>query len=59
VIAIAMATLGALTWRHGRVIYYERRQRGMPAHLQTAAFGRLTAATVSIAAIAIVVTIAI
>jgi uncharacterized membrane protein YidH (DUF202 family) len=57
--AIAMATLAALTWRHGRVIYVERREPGMPAHLQTAAFGLLMAATVLIAAIAIVVTIAI
>jgi uncharacterized membrane protein YidH (DUF202 family) len=59
VIAIAMATLAALTWRHGRVIYHERREPGMPAHLQTVAFGLLMAATGSIAAIAIVVTIAI
>lgn len=59
VCAIAMATLAALTWRHGRVIYYERREPGMLPHLQTAAFGLLMAATVSIAAIATVVTIAI
>jgi uncharacterized membrane protein YidH (DUF202 family) len=59
VIAIAMATLAALIWRHGRVIYHERREPGMPPHLQTAAFGLLMAATVSIAAIAIMVTIAI
>jgi len=59
VTAIAMATLAALTWRHGRVIYHERRETGMPAHLQTAAFGLLMAATVLIAAIAIVVTVAI
>jgi uncharacterized membrane protein YidH (DUF202 family) len=57
--AIAMATLAALTWRHGRVIYHDRREPGMPPHLQTAAFGLLMAATVLIAAIAIVVTIAI
>ena len=57
--AVAMATLAALTWRHGQVIYRERREPRMPRHLQTAAFGLLTAATVLIAAIAIVVTIAI
>jgi len=57
--AIAMATLSALTWRHGQVIYRERGEPHMPAPLQARAFGLLTAATVTIAAIAIVVTIAI
>ena len=57
--AIAMATLSALTWRHGQIIYRDRRESGMPQRLQTAAFAQLTAATVLIAAIAIVVTIVI
>ena len=57
--AVAMAILSALTWRNGQAIYRERRQPWMPRHLQTAAFGLLTAATVLIAAIAIVVTVAI
>jgi hypothetical protein len=57
--AIAMATLSALTWRRGQVIYRDRREPGMPPNLQTGAFGLLTAATVLIAAIAIVVTIVI
>ena len=56
---VAMATLSGLTWRHGQVIYRERHEPGMPEHLQTAAFGRLTAATMVIAAIAIFVTIVI
>jgi uncharacterized membrane protein YidH (DUF202 family) len=57
--AVAIATLSALTWRHGHVIYGERREPGMPQHLQTDAFAQLTAATVLIAAIAIVVTVVI
>lgn len=55
-----MTILSALTWRNGQAIYRERRQPWMPPRrLQTAAFGLLTAATVLIAAIAIVVTVAI
>ena len=57
--AIAMAILSALTWRNGQAIYRERREPWMPQRLQLAAFGLLTAATVLIAAIAIVVTVAI
>lgn len=57
--AIAMAILSALTWRNGQAIYRERREPWMPQRLQMAAFGLLTAATVLIAAIAIVVTVAI
>ncbi len=57
--AVAMAILSALTWRNGRAIYRERREPWMPQRLQTAAFGRLTAATALIAAIATVVTVAI
>jgi uncharacterized membrane protein YidH (DUF202 family) len=59
VCAIAMATMAWLTWRHGQVIYRERGQPGMRPHLQTTAFGLLTAATSLIAATAIAVTVAI
>jgi uncharacterized membrane protein YidH (DUF202 family) len=57
--AIAMAILSALTWRRGQAIYRERRAPLMPQRPQIAAFGLLTSATVLIAAIAIVVTVAI
>jgi uncharacterized membrane protein YidH (DUF202 family) len=57
--AVAMAILAALTWRHGQAIYRERYEPGMSQGLQTAAFGLLTVATVLIAAIAVVVTVAI
>jgi uncharacterized membrane protein YidH (DUF202 family) len=57
--AVAMAILSALTWRNGQAIYRERREPWLPQRLQTTAFGLLTAATVLIAAIAIVVTVAI
>ena len=57
--AVAMAILAALTWRRGQVIYRERREPWTPRRLQMGAFGLLTAATVLIAAIAIVVTVAI
>lgn len=57
--AVAMAILSALTWRHGHAIYRDRREAWMPERLQMAAFGLLTGATVLIAAIAIVVTVAI
>ena len=57
--AVAMAILSALTWRNGQAIYRERREPWMPQRLQTTAFGLLTAATVLIAVIAIVVTVAI
>jgi NADH:ubiquinone oxidoreductase subunit 6 (subunit J) len=57
--AVAMAILSALTWSNGQASYRERREAWMPQRLQTAAFGLLTAATVLIAAIAIVVTVAI
>jgi uncharacterized membrane protein YidH (DUF202 family) len=57
--AVGMAMLAALTWRHGQAIYRERREPWMPQRLQTAAFGLLTAATVLIAVIAIMVTVTI
>jgi len=58
-IAIAIAALAFLTWRHGRVIYERRRRPGMASALQTREFTFLTTATVLIAALAIAVTIAI
>jgi uncharacterized membrane protein YidH (DUF202 family) len=57
--AVGMAVLSALTWRNGQAIYRERREPWMPQRRQMAAFGLLTAATMLIAAIAIVVTVAI
>jgi uncharacterized membrane protein YidH (DUF202 family) len=57
--AIAMATLAWLTWRHGREIYYGRELSGAVTHPQTRALGLLTAATLLIALVAVVVTIAI
>lgn len=57
--AVAMAILSALTWRNGQAIYRERHETWMPQRLPTAAFSVLMAATVLIAAIAIVVTVAI
>ena len=53
--AVAIATLSVLTWHHGQVIYREHREPGMQ-RLRTVAFGLLTAATVLIASVAIVVT---
>jgi uncharacterized membrane protein YidH (DUF202 family) len=55
---VAMATVSALTWRHGQVIYRERHHAVMPPYAQTSAFGVLTGATVLTAAIAVIVTIA-
>ena len=57
--AIAMATVALLTWRHGQALYRDRSHPGMPPLQQTRAFGLLTAATLLIAMVAIVVTIAI
>jgi uncharacterized membrane protein YidH (DUF202 family) len=57
--AAAMATMALLTWRHGQVIYELRHRPGSSQALQTGAFGLLTGATVAIAAVAVIVTIAI
>ena len=57
--AVAIATLSVLTWHHGQVICREHREPGIPQNLQTVAFGLLTAATVLIAGVAILVTIMI
>jgi len=57
--AIAMATMALLTWRRGRAIYELRRRPGMSQALQTGALRLLTAATLLVAAVAVLVTIAI
>ncbi len=57
--AIAMAALALVTWHHGHLIYRERRGAGRSPPLQAVEFRLLTAATVVIAAIAILVTIAV
>jgi uncharacterized membrane protein YidH (DUF202 family) len=56
--AVAMSALALLTWRHGDVIYRERRLTGISPHTQAAAFVLLTTATVLIATVAILVSIA-
>ena len=57
--AVVMAILVRADVAQRAAIYRERREPGVPRRLQIAAFGLLTAATVLIAAIAIVVTVAI
>jgi uncharacterized membrane protein YidH (DUF202 family) len=57
--AIVMATLALLTWRHGQAIYRDRRFLATMPHQQSDALGALTVATLLIAVIAIIVTIAI
>ena len=57
--AIAMATIAALTWRHGQALYRDRSGPIVPPLHQAAALGLLTAATLLIAAFAIIVTFAI
>lgn len=59
VIAVAAAVLAWLTWRHGRVIYFGRQTVGEFTRPQTRAVVLLTGATLLIAIVAIVVTIAI
>ena len=59
VCALAMATSAWLTWRHGRMIYYGRQMTGQFTRPQTRAFALLTGATLLVASLAIVVTIAI
>jgi hypothetical protein len=59
VCAIAIATMALLTWRPEQAIYELRRRSGSSQALQTGAFGLLTAATLMIAVVAVVVTIAI
>jgi uncharacterized membrane protein YidH (DUF202 family) len=57
--AVVMAGLALGTWAHGRAIYLDRGRAGGFPHHQAGAFGLLTAATLLIAAVAVVVSIAI
>ena len=54
-----MATIATLTWRHGQALYRDRSGPIVPPLHQAAALGLLTAATLLIAAFAIIVTFAI
>ncbi len=56
--AIAVTIIALLTWRHGQSLYRDRSGPVMRPLHQTAALGLLTAATLLIAASAIIVTIA-
>lgn len=57
-IAIVMATIALLTWRYGQTLYRDRGPGGT-LHPQAGALAALTAATMLIAAVALVVTIAL
>jgi hypothetical protein len=59
VVAIAMAVMALLTWRHGQAIFGDRELAGARSHHQPAALRGLTAATVLIGAVAVVVTVAL
>jgi hypothetical protein len=57
--AIAMAVMAWLTWRHGQAIHGDRALAGARPHCQPTALRMLTAGTVVIGAVAIVVTVAL
>jgi len=57
--AIAVGVVALLTWRHGQTIYGDRALEGTLAHHQPVALRWLTAATLVIGVVAIVVTVAI
>jgi hypothetical protein len=57
--AIAMAVMALLTWRHGQAILGDRALAGARSLYQPAALRMLTAGTVLIGAVAIVVTVAL
>jgi hypothetical protein len=59
VVAIAMAVMALLTWRHGQATLSDRELAGPRSHHQPAALRRLTAGTVLIGAVAIMVTVAL
>jgi uncharacterized membrane protein YidH (DUF202 family) len=59
VVAIAVGVMALLTWRHGQAIFGERKLAGARSQHQQAALRRLTAGTVLIGAVAIVVTVAL
>jgi hypothetical protein len=56
---VTMAGLAALTWRHGRSIYTARGRAAMFPHHQVGTLQLLTSATIAVAVVAIVVTLAI
>jgi len=57
--AVAMAALAGLIWRHGQQLYGERVGSTADPDPQTAAFGLLTAATLVVATVALVVSVAL
>jgi len=57
--AIAMAVMALLTWRHGQTILSDRGLAGARSDHQAAALRRLTAGTVLVGVVAIVVTVAL
>jgi hypothetical protein len=57
--AIAMAVMALLTWRHGQALLGDRGLAGARSRYQPAAARMLTAGTVAIGAVAIVVTVAL
>jgi uncharacterized membrane protein YidH (DUF202 family) len=57
--AIAMAVMSLLTWRHGQVILGHRALAGARSHEQAVALRWLTAGTVLVGAVAVVVTVAL
>jgi uncharacterized membrane protein YidH (DUF202 family) len=57
--AIALALVALLTWHHGQTIYRDRGLEGGLAHHEPVALRWLTAATLLIGVVAIVVTVAI
>jgi uncharacterized membrane protein YidH (DUF202 family) len=56
--AVAISALALMTWRHGDVIYRKRRLTGTTPHTQANEFVLLTTATVLIATVAMLVSIA-
>ncbi len=58
-IAIVMATIALLTWRYGQTLYRDRGPGDTLPRQQAGALAALTAATMLIAAVALVVTIAL
>jgi uncharacterized membrane protein YidH (DUF202 family) len=57
--AVALAAVALLTWHHGQTIYGDRELEGVLPHHQPVALRWLTAATLLIGVVAIVVTVAI
>jgi hypothetical protein len=57
--AIAMAVMALLTWRHGQAILRDRALAEAGSHNQARALRMLTAGTVLVGVVAIVVTVAL